>query len=40
MSLFFHVKIGTLSHENLMRMSRDSHEHFWAFSHENSEYGD
>ena len=37
---FFHVKIGTLSHENLMRMSRDSHEHFWAFSHENSEYGD
>ena len=39
-SLFFHVKIGTLSHENLMRMSRDSHEHFWAFSHENSEYGD
>ena len=38
--VFFHVKIGTLSHENLMRMSRDSHEHFWAFSHENSEYGD
>ena len=37
---FFHVKIGTLSHENLMRMSRDSHEHFWAFSHENYEYGD
>ena len=38
--VFFYVKIGTLSHENLMRMSRDSHEHFWAFSHENSEYGD
>ena len=37
-SSFFHVKIGTLSHENLMRMSRDSHEHFWAFVHENSEY--
>ena len=37
---FFHVKIGTLSHENLMRMSRDSHEHIWAFSHENSDYGD
>ena len=37
---FFHVKIGTLSHENLMRMSRDSHEHIWAFSHENPEFGD
>ena len=31
MSLFFHVKIGTLSDENLMRMSRDSHEHFGRF---------